>query len=54
MFTPIRYFKRFRMELALSQALPPIEPLPEGYYWLPWDDELLNAHARTKFECFRG
>jgi ribosomal protein S18 acetylase RimI-like enzyme len=54
MLTPIRYFKRFRMELAFSQQLPALEPLPHGYYWLPWDDELIGAHGRTKFECFRG
>ena len=54
MFTPIRYFKRFRMELAFGEDLPPIGSLPDGYYWLPWDEDLIGAHARTKYECFRG
>lgn len=50
----IRYFKRFRMELDLRGPLPPTPPLPDGYFWLPWDDGLLAAHARTKADCFRG
>lgn len=54
MITPIRYFKRYRMELALNQDPPPVEPLGDGYYWLPWDDGLLDAHARTKSDCFAG
>jgi hypothetical protein len=54
MAAPIRYFKRYRMELALGPVLPPADALPDGYFWLAWDDELIGAHARTKFESFRG
>jgi ribosomal protein S18 acetylase RimI-like enzyme len=54
MFTPIRYFKRYRMELALGADRPALDPLPHGYFWQPWDEELIDAHAATKYECFRG
>jgi len=47
----ITYYKRFRMELDLSAAPPPA-PLPAGFYWLPWHDDLLDAHAEVKFHCF--
>ena len=50
--TPIRYFKRFRMELDLARPLPAIPTLPDGYFWLPWDDSLIAAHARAKFTSF--
>lgn len=54
MLIDVRYFKRFRMERALPGDLPPEPPLPDGYFWLPWDDVLLDLHAHTKYECFRG
>ena len=47
---PIRYFKRFRMEIALPGPPPPAPP--PGYRLLPWDDALLEAHAEVKFACF--
>jgi mycothiol synthase len=47
----ISYFKRFRMEIDLND-LPPPEALPEGYFWLPWDDALLETHAEVKAQCF--
>jgi mycothiol synthase len=50
--TPIRYFKRFRMELDLARPLPAVPPLPDGYFWLPWDDSLVAAHARAKYASF--
>jgi ribosomal protein S18 acetylase RimI-like enzyme len=52
--TPIRYFKRYRMELDLTQPLPPVPSLPDGYYWLPWDDSLVAAHARAKHASFNA
>lgn len=48
----ISYFKRFKMEVELADAPPP-PPLPPGYFWAPWDDTLLEAHAGTKFQCFQ-
>jgi len=50
--TPIRYFKRFRMALDLTRPLPAVPPLPDGYFWLPWDDSLVSAHARAKHASF--
>jgi GNAT superfamily N-acetyltransferase len=47
----IAYFKRFRMEVDLNE-LPSACALPEGYYWLPWDESLLAAHAEVKFRSF--
>ena len=49
----ISYFKRYRMELELHVPLPPVPPLPDGYYWLPWDDVLLTRHAEVKFGSFQ-
>jgi len=46
------YFKRFRMEadLAHPHGTP---PLPPGYRFVPWNEALLDVHARTKFRAFR-
>lgn len=49
----LTYFKRFRMETAVDR-LPPVPPLPADYYWLPWDDGLLDLHAEVKYHSFRG
>jgi ribosomal protein S18 acetylase RimI-like enzyme len=49
----IIYFKRFRMEVDLAQPLFPRPELPEPYRLTPWDDRLLEAHAETKYRCFR-
>jgi len=51
-FVAITYFKRFRMEFDLSRPIPPTA-LPVGYELLPWDEMLLEAHAETKYQCFR-
>jgi ribosomal protein S18 acetylase RimI-like enzyme len=50
--TPIRYFKRYRMVLDLARPLAPVPLLPDGYFWLPWDDMLITAHARAKYASF--
>jgi len=49
----ITYFKRYRMEFDLTRQLPRYD-LPAGYSLLPWDDQLLDAHAETKYQCFRS
>lgn len=46
------YFKRFRMEIDLQDGLPPVPPLPEGYAWTAWRDDLVEAHAEAKFNSF--
>jgi ribosomal protein S18 acetylase RimI-like enzyme len=47
----ITYYKRFRMELGLSN-LPPVPALPEGYFWVPWDEAILDLHAAVHHEAF--
>src|SRR5438445_12324066 len=47
----ISYFKRFKMEIELFDA--PAQPvLPPGYYWVAWDDALVDVHAEIMFGCF--
>jgi ribosomal protein S18 acetylase RimI-like enzyme len=47
----ITYFKRFRMEADLVR-LPPVKPLPPGYFWVPWADDLLDLHAEVHYASF--
>jgi ribosomal protein S18 acetylase RimI-like enzyme len=47
----ISYFKRFKMEIELYDA-PQVPTLPAGYYWVPWDEALLDLHAEVLFRCF--
>jgi GNAT superfamily N-acetyltransferase len=46
------YYKRFKMERELYDA-PPLAVLPDGYYWVPWDDTLIDVHAEVMFASFR-
>lgn len=50
--TPLSYYKRYRMEVDLTGPVPPVPDLPAGYAWVAWEDELLDAHAEVKFQCF--
>jgi hypothetical protein len=47
----VSYFKRFKMEIDLA-TLPPVPALPPGYSFVPWSEELLEAHAAVKCQCF--
>ena len=47
------YFKRFRMEIDLSGALPPAPQMPADYDLIPWRPDLLEVHAETKYQSFR-
>jgi ribosomal protein S18 acetylase RimI-like enzyme len=49
----IVYFRRFRMEVDLRQPLFPQPTTPPDYRLAPWNDRLLEAHADTKYHCFR-
>lgn len=46
------YFKRFRMDvdLAVSRRPPALRP---GYRLVPWNEALVDVHARAKFRAFR-
>lgn len=51
--TPIVYYKRYRMEIALTDAAEP-PALPEPYRWLAWRDDLLDLHAEVNYRAFRS
>jgi hypothetical protein len=48
----LRYYKRYRMECALADSVPPA--LPAGYAVLPWQDTLLESHSAMLEHCFRN
>lgn len=47
------YFKRYRMEIDLRRCGLVEPPTPPGYLYIPWDDALLETHARVKHISFR-
>jgi ribosomal protein S18 acetylase RimI-like enzyme len=49
----IVYFRRYRMEIDLSDGFFPRPELPPDYRLSAWDDRLLEAHAEAKYRCFR-
>lgn len=50
----LAYYKRFRMEINLvgRDLTPP--PVPADYYFLPWDESLLDAFSQAKYMSFRN
>ena len=46
------YFKRYRMEADLRGRDLAAAVVPEGYRLMPWDPEMLEAHAQTKYRSF--
>lgn len=48
----ITYFKRYRMEINLNLGWFSPPPLPLDYRLVPWDDDLLDAHAEAKHQSF--
>ncbi|WP_153555204.1 GNAT family N-acetyltransferase [Roseimaritima sediminicola] len=46
------YFKRYRMELDLSEPLFAAPRLPLGYELVPWSEGLCREHASAKFQSF--
>ena len=46
------YFKRFRMEADLSLERCPA-PMRPSYRFVPWNEALVDVHARAKFRSFR-
>jgi len=49
------YFKRFRMEVDLVRERRWFgAQLPSGFEFVPWNEALLDVHARTKFSAFRA
>ncbi len=50
----LKYFKRFRMEIDLIAGRLAHQPLPVEYCLVPWNPSLVDVHAETKYESFRG
>jgi ribosomal protein S18 acetylase RimI-like enzyme len=50
----LAYFKRFRMEIDLAGRDLTPAPAPDHYYFLSWEESLLDAFARAKYLSFRG
>ena len=48
----LTYFKRYRLEISLTDALFKCPALPEGYSIIPWQPSLLSVHADTKYRSF--
>ena len=46
------YFKRFRMDVDLRVPRQPV-PLRPDYRFVPWNEALVDVHARAKFRSFR-
>jgi ribosomal protein S18 acetylase RimI-like enzyme len=51
---PISYFKRYRMELELWAGAAGAAELPPGYFWVPWQEGLLEHHAEVLYQAFFG
>ena len=50
----LTYFKRYRMEIGLDGRDFSGKPLPEGYWFVGWDESLLGTFAEAKYLSFRG
>jgi GNAT superfamily N-acetyltransferase len=51
---PVRFYRRYRMEIRVSEVPLPAPILPPGYRFLRWRSDLLDRHAAIKYEAFRG
>jgi ribosomal protein S18 acetylase RimI-like enzyme len=49
----VTYYKRFRMEIDLDQAIASAV-LPQTFVWVPWEEALLEQHAEVKYRSFIG
>ncbi len=49
----LTYFKRFRMEIDLTDRHFPEYHLPPGYRLVSWRPQLVEAHAEVKYQSFR-
>jgi ribosomal protein S18 acetylase RimI-like enzyme len=50
----LAYFKRFRMEISLAGRDLTPTPVPDRYYFVPWEEPLLDAFAQAKYLSFRS
>jgi ribosomal protein S18 acetylase RimI-like enzyme len=49
----ITYYKRFRMEIDLDRTAT-AAVLDRPFFWVPWEESLLEQHAEVKFRSFMG
>lgn len=49
----LQYFKRYRMEMSLTDSRIPAAVLPDGYHWCDWDEDDVERHALVKHRSFR-
>lgn len=49
----ITYYKRFRMEADLGDGHVSPAALPDGFFWVGWQESLLDYHAEVKYLSFR-
>jgi ribosomal protein S18 acetylase RimI-like enzyme len=50
----LAYFKRYRMEIRLAGRNLAPTPCPPHYYFLPWEQSLLDAFSQAKYRSFRS
>lgn len=50
----LAYFKRYHMEINLGGRNVAPRPAPSHYYFLPWEESLLDAFSQAKHFSFRG
>lgn len=48
---PLTHFKRYRME-ASSRRLLNFAAIPEGFFFVPWDEDLIDEHADVHYRAF--
>ena len=46
------YCKRFEWKSIFPDRMY-LAPLPFGYQLVPWNEALIDVHARTKYQAFR-
>jgi ribosomal protein S18 acetylase RimI-like enzyme len=49
----VTYYKRFRMEIDLD-GVSDTGMLPRSFYWISWDESMLEVHAEVKYRSFVG
>ncbi len=48
----VAYYRRFRMEIDLRDAVLDAPTLPDGFRFLPWNTRDLERHAAVKVQSF--
>jgi hypothetical protein len=50
----LAYYKRLRMEIRLAGRDLTPTPVPDRYFFVPWEESLLDAFAQAKYLSFRS